>query len=324
MNDYSKWIFRPMMVLVVIMTAGCHKKVQPTIGEEMQQMREMILPYSVIYCIPDSNKEELLYFDTEKQEYDMSRDVNGQLFTSDVLPAAIGTGEYYLDWNEDDYIDSYAIIDSIITLYISCNTVPEIADLEQYFSDVPTCVLMPTEGGCLDGVVDSVARPLFMEMIHRLQLYKDGKNDVFPMDLVEYVRENEQYLSCYLAHAGDMPEEIYPHLFQYRLMQQIAYICPDITMIANNISGDGRLAVDDIYSTSDFHIYNTDIAYIFLRLPDGRYATYVVSVYPGEVFVLTDADTDDYTIYRVGNEYLQTYTTVLYDKKKQKWQVGEL
>ena len=312
------------MVATVILSVGCQRHSQPTIGEEMQQMRQMILPYSIIYCIPDSNKEELLYFDTEKQEYDMCRDVNGQLFTPAVLPAQVGVGEYYLDWKEDNGIESYVIIDSVMAQFISCNSVPEIADLEHYFSDVPTCVLMPTEGGCLDGIVDSVARPLFMEMIHRLQLYKDGKSDVFPMDLVNYVRENEQFISCYLAHAGDVPAEIYAHLFQYRLMQQIAYICPDITLIANNISNDGRLAVDDIYSTTDFHFYNTEIAYIFLRLPDGRYATDVVSIYPGEVFVLTDADTNDYTVYRVGNEYLQTYTTVLYDKKEKKWQMKNL
>ena len=320
MVRYSKQIIRLLPIALIVLVSGCQKTAPITIGEELLQVRQMVAPYSVIYCIPDSCTQERLFFDEDRHELDIYRDVNGNPFQPSVLTSAgVDDGEYFLEWREGEDFKDYEVSHDIMEHFISRNSVPEIEDLEHYFSDVPMCVLMPTEVGCLWGYKDSTAIPIFMEKIHRLQSFKDGKADSFPMDLVDYVRTNEQYISCYYAHAGDTPEMLYSYLFQYRLMQQLARICPDIRMIASDISEDGMLAVDDIYSTAESHFYNTDNAYLFMRLPNGQYATDIITVYPGRVNIVTDADNDDRTVYRVESEYLETYTTLQYDKKEQKW-----
>ena len=320
MIKYSKQIICLLPIALIILVSGCRKAPRLTIEAELQQARQLMLPYSVISCCPDSCVKERLYFDEERQELDVYRDVNGNPFPPEVLAnSGIEDGEYSIEWKEMDGYSYDSIYQSIMDHFITRNSVPEIDDLEYYFSDVPMCVLMPTEGGCLWGIKDSTARPIFLEKIHRLQLFKDGKVNSFPMDLVDYVRMNEQYISCYFAHAGATPEMLYSCLFQYRLMQQLARICPDIRMISSDISEDGKLAVDDINSTVENHFYNTDNAYIFMLLPNGRYATDIVSVYLSKVKIITDADSDERTIYRVESEYLETYTIVHYDKKEQKW-----
>jgi hypothetical protein len=251
--------FAIIVLAIACSFSSCKKEKQITIGEEMQQLQQLLVTY------------------------------------------------------QDDLYE-----ESVLEPFISCNSIPEIDDLESYFSDVPTKVLLPTECSVHSEPIDSIDRPIFEEKIHRLQQFKEGQIGTFPLDILEYARLNEQKINCDMGHRGNVAEFAYSFLFQYRLMQQIVRICPDITMLTNYVSVDKNVAYDDMYSTANSLFYHTQNAYLFLRLPDGTYATDRIDTYPYYVDTILIVSENDTSIqYSVTG--LREMSTPIYNKKTHKW-----
>lgn len=217
---------------------------------------------------------------------------------------------------ESAQYDSYE--DSILEPFISCNSIPEIDDLEYYFSDVPTSVLLPHPCTVHAEPIDSVDRPIFIDKIRRLQLYKDGQTTTFPLDIVEYARLNEQKIHCDMAHRGDELSFAYAFLFQYRLMQQIVSLCPDITLLTNCVSNDKKVAYDDMCDMAETNFYNTSAAYVYLQLTDGRYATDKITSHPYYVDMIAIVVNND-TCTQYSLTGLREMCTPIYNKQTQQW-----
>ena len=234
----------------------------------------------------DSILNIYIYYDTIKEEYDFRRDDEGRFFTRNLLSDNIQQDEkngYNIEYNswyddtDEDHLYEYDYEKELYKSIVDFNNTPMVSDLTDYFKNIPSSVLYAKadeDFGVHAWPVDFIDRPYFENKLSQFQAYIDKKDKKFPMEIIDYIKSTEWQKSAYYNHAGDMIEAYYSYIFQYRLMQQIAYHCPYIELIANagDISDDKMIAV----AYWGFNNGCDGNTYVFLKQNSGFYTVDII------------------------------------------------
>lgn len=283
--------------------------------------------YEILRLQIDSILRFYLYYDTTKKEFDVRKDANGNFFTRDLLSNNIQEDEnkgYYIDerqWHDDDYeydYESYEYpFDDLYESIVDINNTPVVNDLVDYFKNIPASVLHPiSDEGDLATNIDSIDRPYFESQLRLLQDYIDHKNESFPMEIADYAHYTAWQKSALYNHTSDIIEIYYSYIFQYRLIQQIVYHCPDIELILDpeDMSDDKMLGFAKLG-------YNDASGYTYVMLKQNS-GIYTVDILPCAYHYLEQSiDESGHTIYSL---LYGSYNTVNYSFDGNKWHKTEI
>lgn len=259
--------------------------------------------YEILRLQIDSILRFYLYYDTTKKEFDVRKDANGNFFTRDLLSNNIQEDEnkgYYIDeshWYEEDYEYDYESYEDpfndLYELIVDINHTPVVNDLMNYFKNIPASVLHPiSDEGDLAMNIDSIDRPYWESKLIQLQDYIDRKKESFPVEIVDYAHSTAWQKSALYNHTSDIIEMYYSYIFQYRLIQQIVYHCPDIELILDpeDLSDDKMVGFAKLG-------YNDASGYTYVMLKQNS-GIYTVDILPSAYHYMEQSiDESGHTIY---------------------------
>lgn len=283
--------------------------------------------YEILQYQIDSILRFYLYYDTTKKEFDVRKDANGNFFTRDLLSNNIQEDDnkgYFLDerqWYDEDYEYDYESYEDpfndLYELIVDINSTPVVNDLMNYFKNIPAGVLHPiSDYGELTPNIDSIDRPYFESKLRLLQDYIDHKNESFPVEIANYAHSTAWQKSALYNHTSDVIEMYYSYIFQYRLIQQIVYHCPNIELLidSKNISDDKMVGFAKLG-------YNDASGYTYVMLKQNS-GIYTIDVLPSAYHYLEQStDESGHTIYSLLYGFS---STINYSFDGEKWHKTEI
>ena len=111
----------------------------------------------------------------------------------------------------------------------------------------------------------------FDKAISSLQAYADGRTDKYPANLLKDELDSILGTAWMIASEGD-EYEIWA-LAAYRLLQQMVRFCPDISLIADFVTKDGRVGIYDVRMHE--YVYRPCFSPVFIRGNDGQWRVYI-------------------------------------------------
>lgn len=110
----------------------------------------------------------------------------------------------------------------------------------------------------------------FRDAVSDLQAYADGRSDNYPAHALKDQLDSILGTAWMFASEGDSYE--FWALAAYRFLQQMVRFCPDISLIADFVSNDGRLGIYD--TRVHEYVYYPCFSPVFMLGDDGQWRVY--------------------------------------------------
>ena len=156
------------------------------------------------------------------------------------------------------------------------NDNPQPDDLKAYFAKLQEDMVAvaywnydgasPTADADRQGLIKE-----FDKAISCLQAYVDGRTDKYPAKLLKDELDSILGTAWMINSEGDW-YELWAFA-AYRLLQQMVRFCPDISLIADFVTKDGRVGIYDVRMHE--YVYRPCFSPVFIRGNDGQWRVYI-------------------------------------------------
>lgn len=190
--------------------------------------------------------------------------------------------------------------------------IPEPDNLVEYFAKVPDEIIavegwhyepgdLETRDKCIEN---------FRDAIKELQLYSEGKLRTFPKEKI-----HEAFFTIY--HTASMLESeagtpLIWNLLCFRLMEQTVRLCPDIRMLTDMVTDDGRAAIIDLKKETEENYpgnYQPQFNFIVTINENGEKILHTGS--ENRIYRFTNKKGESYYLASSHGEYISPYNNAL-------------
>lgn len=209
----------------------------------------------------------------------VSEEIECMTYVSDVMSEKMASGmkvdNYAFQWRFYGLVHEY-VWDCL--QYV--DVIPEPTNVKRYFSDIPD-YLIALEGWDYDGYSETCKadRKKLLDRFHNaielLHKYSRGRLEEYPAK--ELVTEIDSMLATIWMMDSEGMESAYMIHLLFRLLQQSVRFCPDIAMLCDHVSNDGRIGIYD--ATLRLDTYQPCFNPVFMRGNDDKWTVYMKDMF---------------------------------------------